>query len=523
MKKVVHFAASFAALGVVSLLGGCGAPQVSDAGDGAAPAIEMHQEDAITQVAFDPGHLETLAIADAQTKSSFDLDAISVASAFDRVGLTWQSIDAGGDTSFQVEADESGTWIPLIVDSQEFVPETGTTFYAGHAALPAGTTAVRARAVLRRSDATLASPQLLDVGMEMLDFASVAEGGEAIDPSNPVVEDPDPADVAGFTGSASDFTAPNVVSRATWGARAPVCSGTLHTPYRLTFHETVTPNGEIGAAARARMRQIQAFHINTRGWCDIGYHFTVDASGVIYRGRITTHRTGAHVLNQNTGNIGFALLGTYEGHQPGTAQLKGLEHGFAWMVHYYHITIDGSHIRGHRQWPGQSTSCPSNNVLAKKASILSGIHSFLNASVTDPPPPPPAAAVIVDNASSGFSASGSWWAGTSQPDRYGSNYSVRSTASTSDEAKWSANLPAGKYTVYVWYTQGSNRASAAPYFVYSKAGSTKKTIDQRANGGRWVSLGTYDMAGGTMPRVGLSCWTNTGTYVVADAVKFVPQ
>src|SRR2546423_8380258 len=276
MKSIVRLAASLAALGVVSSLSGCAAPQVVDLGGGNAPALEMHQEDAITQVVFSPDKLGRLSLANDQTSGGFDLDAISVASPFNRVGLLWQSIDAGGITSFDVMADENGTWLPVTVDSSEFVPETGTTYYTGHAALPAGTSALRARVDMKRNALELSSPQVLDVTMEVFDFDTVAEGGEAIDPANPVVEEPDPVSDSTFTGT-EGFTAPSIVSRATWGARAPVCSGNAMSPYRMTFHETVTPNGEVGSAARARMRQIQSFHINSRGWCDIGYHFVAAA------------------------------------------------------------------------------------------------------------------------------------------------------------------------------------------------------------------------------------------------------
>lgn len=134
------------------------------------------------------------------------------------------------------------------------------------------------------------------------------------------------------------------------------------------------------------------------------------------------------------------------------------------------------------------------------------------------------AEVIVDNTSAGFSASTNWWASTSTPGYYGTNYVTRSTASVSDAASWTATLStSGSYNVYARWTSGSNRAASAPYLIYHAAGSTTVNINQQVNGGGWQLLGTFNLNAGTAERVKLSCWTTAGYYVVADAVKFVKQ
>ncbi len=132
--------------------------------------------------------------------------------------------------------------------------------------------------------------------------------------------------------------------------------------------------------------------------------------------------------------------------------------------------------------------------------------------------------IIVDNTDPGFNASGNWWTSTSTSGYLGGNYRVRATASTSDAATWQATLPdSGTYAVSVRYTAGSNRASAAPYIVYHNGGTTTIQVNQRQNGGQWVSLGNYGMNAGTSTRIALSCWTSSGTYVIADAVRLVKQ
>lgn len=58
------------------------------------------------------------------------------------------------------------------------------------------------------------------------------------------------------------------------------------------------------------MQIIQDFHINGRGWKDIGYHFCYDDSGRIYQGMPETI-VGTHAGPANTGNIGASMMGNF--------------------------------------------------------------------------------------------------------------------------------------------------------------------------------------------------------------------
>lgn len=156
-----------------------------------------------------------------------------------------------------------------------------------------------------------------------------------------------------------------VIPRAEWGARDPgkIC-GDVVAPYRMSIHHTASPDSDGGDPA-ARMRQMQAYHIDSNGWCDIGYHFVVSQSGKLYQGRSDEQRPGAHVGNQNAGNIGISFIGNYQVDQPPQAQLDAAASLMKWVKDTYNIPWDRDAIRGHRQWPGQSTSCPGDNLLAK--------------------------------------------------------------------------------------------------------------------------------------------------------------
>jgi hypothetical protein len=133
--------------------------------------------------------------------------------------------------------------------------------------------------------------------------------------------------------------------------------------------------------------------------------------------------------------------------------------------------------------------------------------------------------VIVDNASANFTApSTSWWATTSTAGYYGSDYHARATQAISDSGKFTVPLvDSGSYKVYAWWTGGANRSATTPFVITHSGGNTTVPVNQQINGGQWVELGTYSFTSGSAIRVQVSCWTTTGFYVIADAVKFVKQ
>lgn len=70
-----------------------------------------------------------------------------------------------------------------------------------------------------------------------------------------------------------------------------------------------------------------------------------------------------------------------------------------------------------------------------------------------------------------------------------------------------------------WYPADPGYNDSTPFVVVTSGGSQTVRVNQRANGGRWVSLGTFPLAAGTRDVVGVSRWTTGTGYVVADTVR----
>lgn len=158
---------------------------------------------------------------------------------------------------------------------------------------------------------------------------------------------------------------PNILPRSAWGAKAPKGYYGKHTPNRITIHHTVTSNTATDSAAEAR--KIQQMHFNN-GWNDVGYHFLVGRDGKIYRGS-AEDRLGTHVANQNTGNLGIVLIGTYhESTAPTDAQLKAAAQLVGYLGKKYNITLNRTNVKGHGE--RMSTLCPGKQVLSRMDKIL---------------------------------------------------------------------------------------------------------------------------------------------------------
>lgn len=119
----------------------------------------------------------------------------------------------------------------------------------------------------------------------------------------------------------------------------------------IYIHHTAGPE-------TATVEDIRRFHVDVRGWSDIGYHYLVSrASGEwrSYRGRPVS-RGGAHVLGRNATSLGIAVAGDWSGRQLDPAALRVLlallvaqcrQHG-----------LRASDVRGHREAEGAHTACP---------------------------------------------------------------------------------------------------------------------------------------------------------------------
>ncbi|HUS21198.1 MAG TPA: SpoIID/LytB domain-containing protein [Aeromicrobium sp.] len=186
-----------------------------------------------------------------------------------------------------------------------------------------------------------------------------------------------PGEGSGIVNAAA--TQPRIIMRSQWGARPQGnCSDPIYGSQTLgsVIHHTVGSNSYTAAQSAGIVRSIQAYHMNSRNWCDIGYNFLVDRYGQIFEGRgggINRQVRAAHSGNAkvNEMTMGVSLMGTFDNAAPTAAMKEATARLVAWRFASAHIPAKGlysvggktlNRIAGHRDVI--STACPGAYVYA---------------------------------------------------------------------------------------------------------------------------------------------------------------
>ncbi len=198
------------------------------------------------------------------------------------------------------------------------------------------------------------------------------------------------------------------------------------------------------------------------------------------------------------------------------------------MTKAHGIPRDRFHIVGHGKLQPYNRTDPGPNW--PWSSYITRVNQLCGsggAPAPAPPPPAPGGIVIDSNnakndASRGYiDVSGNWTSSDNVAGFYGTGYWWASTASVSDGATFWFKLPsAATKAVDAYWTAALDRSASAPFVMFNAQGSRigAVNVNQRANGGRWNTLGSFSFTAG-WNKVVLSRWTTPGSVVVADAVR----
>lgn len=108
-------------------------------------------------------------------------------------------------------------------------------------------------------------------------------------------------------------------------------------------------------AERAYMREIQAFHMDVRGWSDYAYNYALFQSGRVYAGR-TFQYVPASQAPYNTHGVSLTCnIGT--GDYPSVAMRSTMREFVRWAMKYAGHDL---RVKGHRDV--NPTSCPGDRL-----------------------------------------------------------------------------------------------------------------------------------------------------------------
>jgi len=148
-----------------------------------------------------------------------------------------------------------------------------------------------------------------------------------------------------------------------WGQRSPKCitdnpvgpNSTLFVHYSDSDGSGIDKKGE----PRAAMRNIQNFHMDGRGWCDIAYSYVLIQQGGIFKRPLLFLGRGFHAVPAsqegfNTGNVSVCVVAD------GNDRIKRSTYkALAWVARH----CPAETVKGHRDV--NSTSCPGTYLYSK--------------------------------------------------------------------------------------------------------------------------------------------------------------
>jgi hypothetical protein len=327
-------------------------------------------------------------------------------------------------------------------------------------------------------------------------------------------------------GTQAAISRPPVFSRSSWGANPANCTPSYCNTTHVAMHHTASASEYTSTSwsqCAANVKATQVYHMQTRGWCDIGYNYLVCPHGDIFEGRGGGDNVrGAHD-GYNCGSMGVAMMGYF--HAPYAQTLNAaMKDSFvdlaAWKCDQQNIDPLGSswyaglgaveqNLYGHRDV--SNTACPGDFAYAELPLLRARIDTAINGGGTQ---------LILDNGAASYT--GTWTTSSSASGKYGADYRWASTGTAPARALWTPNIPsAGSYQVSMWWPAGSNRYPATLVGVALNSGIRTATVNQQINGGQWNVLGSVYLPAGANTTFGLSNAGANGWVVIADALRLI--
>ncbi|XP_067676719.1 uncharacterized protein [Haliotis asinina] len=132
---------------------------------------------------------------------------------------------------------------------------------------------------------------------------------------------------------------PAFLARAVWGARLAGSGVDRLTsiPQYVIIHHGASSECSYRQECVRLMQCYQNFHMDERGWSDIGYNFAIGDDGNVYEGR-GWGAVGSHTVGYNKVSVGIAFIGKFNDREPSKAAFDALVVLLSHGVRYGELT-----------------------------------------------------------------------------------------------------------------------------------------------------------------------------------------
>lgn len=134
---------------------------------------------------------------------------------------------------------------------------------------------------------------------------------------------------------------------------------------KIIIHCTATEDGK-----DIRAKEIKAYHVNVKGWRNIGYHYVIDLDGTVESGRPIS-QPGAHCLGQNAHSIGVAYVGGLKNGKPADTRTPAQKAALLKLVTKL-VTLYRCEVHGHCEYAKKA--CPCFDVQVEYGKIKSQVQ-----------------------------------------------------------------------------------------------------------------------------------------------------
>ncbi len=285
-----------------------------------APTTDWWQHMPIAPATLQAGHAEALsieagriALAGGAASGRYRSPAIAAPLAFNMANLRWReqlgrSARLGVQLRTSADGRRWGDWQDGIDD--EIAADSSGSRAGRQIAVPDAERLhrfVQFQLVLERAGLDAAAA-ISDLALFVSDSTSGVSTEQALARQRLL-------DRAQAGGGPQATAKPPVISRTAWGnpdgQASPQWPPEYATVRHIIIHHTVNQNTSSDWASV--VRSIWAYHAQSLGWGDIGYHYLIDPNGTIYEGRAGGDDVVAgHTRDFNTGTLGIAWLGCFD-------------------------------------------------------------------------------------------------------------------------------------------------------------------------------------------------------------------
>lgn len=151
---------------------------------------------------------------------------------------------------------------------------------------------------------------------------------------------------------------PEIVDRATWGAKAPILKRMKRQAAReiIIHHTGVRQQPKI--SLERKLRGLQGYSQGKKTWGDSPYHYYIGVSGRIGEARDVAYAGDTNTKYSVQDRIQVVVEGHFDRDQPTKTQLHALEALVVWLAQKHNIPA--SAISGHNDHA--QTDCPGKRL-----------------------------------------------------------------------------------------------------------------------------------------------------------------